>query len=73
MYGGADAGDTKENITVDNFTRKIKEESWAEFMPKGITKEDFNKIRKCFNATRFEEAGKKYRALTREARLYARR
>lgn len=67
MYGGADAGDTKEDITVDNFTRKIKDESWAEFMPKGISKEDFNKIRKCFNATRFEEAGKKYRALTREA------
>ena len=67
MYGGADAGDTKEDITVDNFTRKIKDESWAEFMPKGITKEDFNKIKKCFNATRFEEAGKKYRALTREA------
>ena len=67
MYGGADAGDTQEDITVDNFTRKIKDESWAEFMPKGISKEDFNKIRKCFNATRFEEAGKKYRALTREA------
>lgn len=67
MYGGADAGDTKEDITVDNFTRKIKDESWAEFMPKGISKEDFNKIKKCFNATRFEEAGKKYRALTREA------
>lgn len=62
-----DAGDTQEDITVDNFTRKIKDESWAEFMPKGISKEDFNKIRKCFNATRFEEAGKKYRALTREA------
>ena len=67
MYGGADAGDTKEDITVDNFTRKIKDESWAEFMPKGISKADFNKIKKCFNATRFEEAGKKYRALTREA------
>ena len=67
MYGGADAGDTKEDITVDNFTRKIKDESWAEFMPRGISKEDFNKIKKCFNATRFEEAGKKYRALTREA------
>ena len=67
MYGGADAGDTKEDITVDNFTRKIKDESWAEFMPKGISKTDFNKIKKCFNATRFEEAGKKYRALTREA------
>ena len=67
MYGGADAGDPKDDLTVDNFTRKIKDESWAEFMPKGISKEDFNKIRKCFNATRFEEAGKKYRALTREA------
>lgn len=67
MYGGADAGDPNEDLTVDNFTRKIKDESWAEFMPKGISKEDFNKIKKCFNATRFEEAGKKYRALTREA------
>lgn len=67
MYGGADAGDTTEAITVDNFTRKIKDESWAEFMPKKVTKEDFNKIKKCFNATRFEEAGKRYRALTLEA------
>lgn len=67
MYGGADRGDAKDDLTVENFTRKIKDESWAEFMPKEITKEDFNKIRKCFNATRFEEAGKKYRALTREA------
>ena len=67
MYGGADAGDPREDLTVENFTRKIKDESWAEFMPNGISKEDFNKIRKCFNATRFEEAGKKYRALTREA------
>ena len=67
MYGGADAGDPNDDITVDNFTRKIKDESWAEFMPKDISKEDFNKIRRCFNATRFEEAGKKYRALTREA------
>jgi len=67
MYGGADAGDPRDELTVDNFTRKIKDESWAEFMPKGISKEDFNKIKKCFNATRFEEAGKRYRALTREA------
>jgi len=67
MYGGADAGDTKEDLTVDNFTRKIKDESWAEFMPTGISKDDFNKIKKCFNATRFEEAGRKYRTLTRDA------
>ena len=67
MYGGADAGDSNDEITVHNFTRKIKDESWVEFMPKGITKEDFNKIKNCFNATRFMEAGKKYRELVREA------
>ena len=67
MYGGADVGDPKEDLTVDNFTQKIKQESWDEFMPKGISKKDFNAIRKCFNATRFEEAGKRYRQLAREA------
>ena len=67
MYGGADAGDPKEDLTVENFTRKIKDESWEEFMPRGITKKDFNAIRRCYNATRFEEAGKRYRALAREA------
>lgn len=67
MYGGADAGDPKEDLTVENFTRKIKDESWVEFMPRGITKKDFNDIRKCFNATRFEAAGKRYRALAKEA------
>lgn len=67
MYGGADAGDPREDLTVENFTRKIKDESWVEFMPRGITKKDFNDIRKCFNATRFEAAGKRYRALAKEA------
>ncbi len=67
MYGGADADNTEEKITVDNFTSKITDESWKEFMPKGISKDDFNKIRKCFNATRFAEAGEKYRNLTKEA------
>ena len=33
MYGGADAGDPKDDLTVHNFTRKIKDESWADFMP----------------------------------------
>ncbi len=67
MFGGADKGKTSTPLTVDNFTRLISDESWKEFMPAKITKEDFNKIRKVFKATRFEEAGKKYRALAREA------
>lgn len=67
MYGGADAGDTTEQITLENFTRKIRQESWDEFMPRGISKEDFNKIKKCFNETRFNKAGERYFKLTREA------
>ena len=67
MFGGADKGNTKTPLTVDNFTKLITDESWKEFMPKEITKDDFNKIRKVFKATRFEEAGKKYRALAIEA------
>ena len=67
MFGGADKGNTKTPLTVDNFTKLITDESWNEFMPKKISKDDFNKIRKVFKATRFEEAGKKYRALAIEA------
>lgn len=67
MFGGADKGNTKTPLTVDNFTELISDESWNEFMPKGISKDDFKKIRKVFKATRFEEAGKKYRALAIEA------
>lgn len=36
-------------------------------MPKGVTKADFNKFRKCYNATVFVAAGKRYRQLAREA------
>ena len=67
MFGGADKGDPNEDLTVDNFTRKISYESWKEFMPKDIEPEDFNAIKKAFKATRFMEAGKKYRALAKEA------
>lgn len=67
MFGGADKGKTNETLTINNFTRLISDESWNEFMPKGITKEDFNKIRKVFKETRFKDAGEKYRALAKEA------
>lgn len=67
MFGGADKGDAKTPLTVDNFTQLISDESWNEFMPKEISKDDFNKIRKVFKSTRFEEAGRKYRALAEEA------
>lgn len=67
MFGGSDKDNAKTPLTVDNFTQLISDESWKEFMPKKITKKDFDDIRKVFKATRFEEAGKKYRALAKEA------
>lgn len=67
MMYGAKIDDEDEGITLENFTRIIDADSWAEFMPKGVTKVDFNKFRKCYNATVFVAAGKRYRQLAREA------
>lgn len=67
MMYGAKIDDEDEGITLENFTRIIDADSWAEFMPKGVTKADFNKFRKCYNATVFVAAGKRYRQLAREA------
>ena len=67
MMYGAKIDDEDEGITLENFTRIIDADSWAEFMPKGVSKADFNKFRKCYNATVFVAAGKRYRQLAREA------
>jgi hypothetical protein len=66
MYG-ANVTDEEEGITLQNFTRLIDDSSWAEFMPRGVDKKAFNKFKKCFNATVFVAAGKRYRQLAREA------
>ena len=67
MMYGAKLDDEDEGITLENFTRIIDQDSWTEFMPKGVTKAQFNKFRKCYNATVFVAAGKRYRQLAREA------
>ena len=56
-----------EKITIETFADLVDDASWEEFMPKGVSKADFNEFRKCYNSSRFEEAGKKIRSLTREA------
>jgi hypothetical protein len=66
MYG-ANVTDEDEGITLQNFTRLVDDSSWAEFMPRGVDKKAFNKFKKCFNATIFVAAGKRYRQLAREA------
>lgn len=67
MMYGAKVEDEDEGITLNNFTRIVDDASWTEFMPRGIDKKMFNKFNKCYNATVFVAAGKRYRQLAREA------
>lgn len=64
---GAKVDDEEIGITIDNLTERIDDSSWAEFMPRGITKEIFNELKPCFNSKMFALAGKRYRFLAREA------
>lgn len=64
---GANVDDEKIGITIENLTERIDNASWAEFMPRGITKDIFEEIKPCFNAKMFALAGKRYRQLAREA------
>lgn len=67
MMYGADVTNEKDDITVNNFTEKIDDDSWKEFMPKNVTKDLFNKLKIFYNPTIFKEAGKRYRVLAQEA------
>lgn len=64
---GAELTDESEGITIDNFTKKIDDASWLEFMPRGVTKAMFCKFKKCYNPIVFTAAGKNIRKLVREA------
>ena len=68
MMYGANVEDFKE-VTIDNFTDKrfIDDESWNEFMPKGVSRELFKKLSKFYNADVFKEAGVRIRQLALEA------
>lgn len=67
MMFGAEVTSDSEEITRENFTTKIDDKSWEEFMPRGVTKADFNSIKTAFNQTIFTGAGKKIRQLARQA------
>lgn len=64
---GADLKDENEEITLDNFASLIDDKSWEEFMPNGVTKEDFEKFKRFYEPDIFREAGKRIRAMTRSA------
>ncbi len=64
---GAELKNEEEELTIDNFTNLVDDVSWEEFMPKGVTKEDFGTFKKYYEADVFREAGKRIRAMARTA------
>ena len=50
-----------EDITVDNLVNIIDDESWEEFMPRGVTKEMFNDFAQYYEQDIFVESGRKIR------------
>lgn len=64
---GAELKNEDEEITIDNFTDLVDDESWKEFMPNGVTKEIFENFKKYYEADVFREAGKRIREMARAA------
>lgn len=59
--------DIDDDITIDCFINQVDEESWLEFMPKGLTKGKFKEFTKYYDADVFVEAG---RIIRRRAKSY---
>lgn len=63
---GVDVPAEKE-INSDNFVELIDDNSWEEFMPKGVSKELFKKFSKYYEQDVFIAAGKQIRAMAKAA------
>lgn len=64
---GAELKNEDEEITIDNFASLIDDQSWEEFMLKGVDKEKFEKFKKYYEPDVFREAGKRIREMARAA------
>lgn len=64
---GAEIHDEDKELSIDNFTKLVDDASWAEFMPNGFGKDQFEEIKDLFSEEVFLEAGKRIRALARAA------
>lgn len=60
MIYGMDA-ELNSEVSLDDFVRQVDDVSWKEFMPKGVTKNDFNQIKKFYDPEVFVEAGYRIR------------
>lgn len=66
MYG-AELTSEEEDITLENFADLIDQQSWEEFMPKGVTKELFAQFIEYYDPDMFRAVGRSYRDLVRAA------
>lgn len=66
MYG-AELADENQDITLENFAELIDNQSWEEFMPKGVTKELFKEFVPYYDPDMFRAVGRNYRDLVRQA------
>ena len=57
----------EEEIDIDRFVDLIDKDSWAEFMPKGVTKKIFSNFTKYYDRDVFIAAGKRIRRLAAAA------
>lgn len=64
---GAEVNDEEKQINIDNFSQLVDDQSWDEFMPKGVTKEVFQDFKKYYEPDVFRAAGKRIRAMARAA------
>ena len=66
MYG-AELKDEGQDITLQNFADLIDNQSWEEFMPRGVTKELFAEFAPYYDPDMFRAVGRNYRDLVRSA------
>lgn len=64
---GADITDEKTEITLENFPDIVDDQSWEEFMPKGVTKDLFREFIPYYDEDIFAASGLRIRNLAREA------
>ena len=67
MLYGAEMVDEDKELTIDNFANLVDNQSWEEFMPRGVTKQVFARFKRYYDPDIFREAGKRIREMARMA------
>lgn len=67
MLYGAEMKDEDKELTIDNFANLVDDQSWEEFMPRGVTKQVFHRFKRYYDPDIFREAGKRIREMARMA------